>query len=50
MQGSVRLEESERGAKLESAECKYSVEVLQIKIFSPCVKDDVRYFLHLVLM
>ena len=35
---------------LKSVECKYSVEVLHVKSLSPLVKDDILYFLHLILM
>ena len=31
-------------------DCRYAVEVLHIKSLSPYVKDDVLYFLHLILM
>ena len=35
---------------LKSVEFKYLVEVLHVKSLSPCVKDDVFYFLHLILI
>ena len=35
---------------LESVECRYSLEVVHVKILSPWMKDVVLYFLHLILM
>ena len=32
---------------LNSAECRYSIEVLHVKSLSPCMKDDVLNSLHL---
>ena len=34
----------------ETEECKYSIEVLHIKILSPLVKHDSIYILHLILV
>ena len=45
----AELEEERSPDILKSVECKYSVEVFQVKILSPCVKDDVLYFHHLIL-
>ena len=45
----VELEE-EQSRMLKSAECRYLVEVLHVKSLSPCMKDDVPYYLHLILL
>ena len=47
----VELEEKQASLDvLKSAECIYSVEVFHVKSLSPCLKDDLLYFLHLILM